>query len=76
VSSVNRTDIAKRFGQVLRSARTKLDLSQEELAFEANLDRTYISMLERGTRVPTVVTLLQLAPALKMRASELVALLE
>lgn len=41
------------FGQVLRSTRKKQKMSQEKLAFQSNLDRTYISMLERGVHQPT-----------------------
>lgn len=51
-------------------------MSQEKLAFESNLDRTYISMLERGIHQPTLNSLLALAEALNMKASELVRLVE
>lgn len=64
------------FGQVLRSTRKKQKMSQEKLAFQSNLDRTYISMLERGVHQPTLNSLLSLAEALNMKASELVDLVE
>lgn len=51
-------------------------MSQEKLAFQSNLDRTYISMLERGIHQPTLNSLLALAEALNMKASELVRLVE
>lgn len=51
-------------------------MSQEKLAFQSNLDRTYISMLERGVHQPTLNTLLSLAEALNMKASELVEIVE
>lgn len=64
------------FGQVLKTLRKKQKLSQEKLAFQSNLDRTYISMLERGVHQPTLNSLLSLAKALDMKASELVGLVE
>ncbi|WP_342421470.1 helix-turn-helix transcriptional regulator [Paenibacillus sp. FSL E2-0178] len=64
------------FGQVLRTIRKKQKMSQENLAFQSNLDRTYISMLERGVHQPTLNSLLSLAGALNMKASELVKLVE
>lgn len=64
------------FGQVLKTIRKKQKMSQEKLAFQSNLDRTYISMLERGVHQPTLNTLLSLAEALNMKASELVEIVE
>lgn len=51
-------------GQAVRRHREDLDLSQEEFAFEVELDRTYISGIERGVRNPTVATLLRITKAL------------
>lgn len=51
-------------GQAVRRHREDLDLSQEEFAFEVELDRTYISGIERGDRNPTVATLLRITKAL------------
>ncbi|QOS81262.1 helix-turn-helix transcriptional regulator [Paenibacillus sp. JNUCC31] len=64
------------FGQVLKTIRKRNKMSQEKLAFQSNLDRTYISMLERGIHQPTLNSLLALAEALNMKASELVRLVE
>ncbi|WP_313640680.1 helix-turn-helix transcriptional regulator [Paenibacillus sp.] len=64
------------FGQILKSIRKKQKVSQEELAFRSNLDRTYISMLERGIHQPTLNSLLAIAAALDMKAAELVGLVE
>lgn len=49
----------------VRRARKALGLSQEDLALEAGLDRTYVSQVERGTRNCTIVVLARLARALK-----------
>lgn len=49
------------FGKVLRRMRNQVGLTQEQLAFECDLDRTYISLLERGLRQPTLTTLYTLA---------------
>jgi transcriptional regulator with XRE-family HTH domain len=48
------------------------DLSQEKLALEAGVDRTFISPLERGGRQPTLATLWRLAAALGVAPSELI----
>jgi transcriptional regulator with XRE-family HTH domain len=42
--------IEEKFGAVLKSVRNSKGLSQEELAFSANLHRTYIGSVERGER--------------------------
>lgn len=57
-------DIQNAFGKTLKELRTKKQLSQERLSFESNLDRTYISLLERGLRQPSLNTIIQLANAL------------
>jgi transcriptional regulator with XRE-family HTH domain len=64
------------FGQVLRKLRMDKGLSQERLALEGNLDRTFISMLERGLRQPSLTTLIQISNVLEISASDLVAAVE
>jgi transcriptional regulator with XRE-family HTH domain len=54
-------DIRKRVGQNIARFRKDLGLSQEDLAFDCGIHRTYISGVERGIRNPTVVVLLPLA---------------
>ncbi len=61
------------FGKVLRAKRNALSLSQEQLAFEAGIERVYVSWLENGHKQPTFQTMLKLARALGCSASELVA---
>lgn len=60
------------FGKVLRELRLKAGLTQEQLGFEADLRRTYVSILELGQQQPTLTTIIKLAVALKMPAHELV----
>ena len=57
----------------VRRARKALNWSQEELAFEAGLDRTYISQVERGKRNMTIVVLARLATALRTTPERLIA---
>ena len=64
------------FGAALREHRKKRHLSQEALAFEAGLDRTYISLLELGQRSPTLDTMQQIAQALRLKVSTLVIRME
>jgi DNA-binding XRE family transcriptional regulator len=65
--------VPKAFGQVLRAQREKCDLSQEALALKANVDRTFVSQIERGIRQPTLNTLFKLASALDTAPQKLVA---
>lgn len=68
--------ISEAFGVVLREKRLLADLSQEKLALDCGLDRTYISLLERGLRQPTLCTLFQLASILGVKPSEMVVAVE
>jgi transcriptional regulator with XRE-family HTH domain len=64
-------DIRRRVGVNTRKHREDRGWSQEELAFECGLHRTYISGVERGIRNPTVVVLQKIATALKVPAAAL-----
>jgi transcriptional regulator with XRE-family HTH domain len=68
--------LADNFGTVLRRLRKQALLSQEQLGFEAGLERNFISMLELGQRQPTLTTIEKISAALKMNASELIAQVE
>lgn len=61
-------------GKNVRRIREELGLSQEQLAFETELHRTYISGVERGVRNPTVLVIDRLAKALKVEPFELLRL--
>lgn len=67
---------ATAFGQALRHFRTKLKISQERLSQESGLDRSYISLLERGLRQPSLTTILLLAKALNSSSLELISEVE
>lgn len=62
---------ADRFAQNLRRYRRRAGLSQEQVGVRADLHRTEIGLLERGARVPRIDTLVKLAVALDIDASEL-----
>jgi len=64
--------LQKAFGDILRQKRNKAGFSQEQLALECSLDRTYISLLERGLRQPTLATLFTLANSLGIKPSKLI----
>jgi transcriptional regulator with XRE-family HTH domain len=56
--------IQKQFGARMRALRQQKSLSQEELAFSCNLDRTYIGSVERGERNISLVNIHTIAAAL------------
>ncbi len=64
------------FGKILKEYRQVALLSQEELAFRCGLDRTFISMLERGKRIPTIKTVFLIAKELGYQPSILIKTLE
>lgn len=61
------------FGKILREQRLSAGLSQEALALESEVDRTFVSQIERGIRQPTLTTLWRLARALDSAPSALIA---
>ena len=63
-------------GNEVRRHRVAQELSQEALAERAGLHRTFIGLVERGQRNPTVLTLAAIARALNLAASELLAAAE
>jgi transcriptional regulator with XRE-family HTH domain len=62
-----------KIGYYLRQAREATGMTQEQLAFETELHRTYISLVERGERCPTVTVLFQICDALHVRPDVIVA---
>jgi len=66
----------KAFGQALREVRKEQGFSQERLALEAHFDRTYVSLIERGVRSPTVRVVAKLAETLGVNPSEIMRRME
>lgn len=64
-------DVRRRFGEAVREERLRKNLSQERLGQLADLDRTYISGIERGLRNPSLVNLEKIARALDTNLSRL-----
>ena len=64
--------MAKTFGQTLKLIREDRGLSQEELAFKTDLHRTYISLLERDRKSPSLRTVTAIAAALGMSLLEFI----
>ncbi|HGM5142511.1 helix-turn-helix domain-containing protein [Stenotrophomonas maltophilia] len=60
------------FGQVLREVRSSQGMSQQSLALNSDLDRTYVSLLERGLRQPTLTTIYALSRTLHIDPAHLV----
>lgn len=63
-------------GEELRTARVESGLTQEELAFEAEISRNYVSLLELNQKSPTLDVLFQICKALGISAAELIARVE
>jgi transcriptional regulator with XRE-family HTH domain len=66
-------DLVQLLGRNVRRLRQEQAMSQEELAFRADMKRSYLSDLERGVRNPTVRALGRLAEALNCSATELLS---
>jgi transcriptional regulator with XRE-family HTH domain len=64
-------DFKTLLGMAIKTQRTSLGISQEELAHRADLHRTYVSDLERGVRNPSVDSIDKLARALEVSVSSL-----
>ncbi len=71
MSSPREMQIQKRFGERVRSLRKEKGLSQEALALDCDLDRTYIGGVERGERNISLVNIHKIANALGVKAREL-----
>jgi transcriptional regulator with XRE-family HTH domain len=66
-----RHDIAKQFGQRVRKLRGEQELSQEALAAKADIDRAFLSGIERGVENPTLFTIQAIADGLKTTVGNL-----
>lgn len=64
-------DIKKKFGNRIRELRELRWLSQDKLAFESGIHRTWIGIVERGQRNLTIENIERLAKALGVSVEEL-----
>jgi transcriptional regulator with XRE-family HTH domain len=71
---MNDNDIAiiERFSRNVRTLRDQAGVSQEKLAALSGLHRTYIGSLERGEKVPSLLTIVKIASALNVTESQLI----
>ena len=63
-------------GKEIRKARLAAGLTQEELAFKADISRNYVSLLELDEKSPTVQVLMRICRALGVKASRIIARIE
>lgn len=63
-------DIKIAVGRRVKELRNKLGISQEELADNARLDRTYITSVERGKRNISIVNIEKIAKALQVNLAD------
>ena len=59
------------FGKRVAELRKNAGYSQEKFAFKCDVDRTYIGIIERGEKSPTLNTIVKIANALGITKSEL-----
>lgn len=62
---------SNKFGAKLKALRLERELSQEELAFQCNMQASHIGQLERGQKNPTLDTMAKIARGLDMSLPEL-----
>lgn len=65
-------DLVKAFGKVLKQLREEKGLSQQELGDYSETDRAFISKIERGLSIPSIVTVFKLAEVLKIKPKDLI----
>lgn len=67
----SKDNVLIKFGERVRDLRKRQGLSQEELAFKADLHRTYIGMIERAEKNITLLNVEKIANALKISVNDL-----
>jgi len=66
-----KNEILVKFGKCVRKIRKENNLSQEDLAYKANLHRTYIGMVERAEKNITLINIKKIADALNIPINKL-----
>lgn len=69
-------DAGVAFGLILRRLRKELRMTQEQLGLAAEVERNFVSLIERGVNQPTVRIVFKLAHALNIPASKMIELVE
>ena len=67
-----KNDLKAVFGTILRELRTNKELTQQQLADYAGIDRAYISELERGIFMPSIETVFKIADVLKVKPQQII----
>jgi len=69
-------NISTAFGIVIRRLRIDAGLTQEQLGLEADLRRTFVSILELGQQQPTITTIFKISKALNVSVPKIMELVE
>ncbi|MEF3302487.1 helix-turn-helix domain-containing protein [Paenibacillus sp. GYB003] len=68
--------IKKIIGKTIKAIRMKKGISQEDLAFSCDVDRSYISLIEVGKNEPSVSKIFEICEGLKIKPSDLIRMVE
>lgn len=66
------TSVSKQIGITIKKVRESKQITQEQLALDAGLNRAYIGYIERGERNPSTDTIVKVAKALKVSPKDLI----
>ena len=72
--AIDHVKAQKRLGEVIRNNRKEIGYSQEAFAVCCGVHRTYMGAVERGERNVSLMNIIRIANALKMKPSELLSL--
>lgn len=72
IFAIMEKDLLVKFGNRIRILRKKKNWTQEDLAYKTGFHRTYIGMIERGERNPSLININVFAEVFKISVSELV----
>ncbi len=70
---IDREKAQKKLGKYIREVRAAQGFSQEELAYRCGVHRTYMGAIERGERNISLLNILRISKALKIKSSELLS---
>lgn len=65
------TSVSKQIGKTIKKIRESKEITQEQLALNAGLNRAYIGYIERGERNPSTDTIVKIAKALQVSPKDL-----